>query len=607
MPVGLANLVAHRAQAEPVGLLAEAPDQCAGDLRRSDRIAHRDQRTAIALHHHEALLCIIAQHRLVGGQHQAGLGIGGTGQYRRQRLQRGFIGGRQRAAGAVQQSRQAEHHQRDGHHQQRTQRTRRVAGHRELPPQLVLVFDMAVGEEQQPGNRDQHQAEVAQPRPRPGLVQQRTLAVELAARGPQGHRRQHCGNCDQPLAAAQPQRQRGDHAHRHRQHPRRMAAPGQALADQQQRDTAEAADQVRGFQDRQRGIDQMPAWRGQCAVDDQRGTDAEHRQRDDLWQPGAQCVPAGAGGASAGLQRLPQGRGQCEQGGQHQRQHVVGNAVDQRGGQHRRRCNLRQQLQQAPFEHAEACGDGGDQAGQHRDQVQADEAGQAGGRRVRQQHVERGAGQYQFDHAEHGDADHGAAVGQPQAMAEHAELAAFAADQQQHRQIGEQRDDADHAHRVRIQRQCQRRGFRLHAQRHADQQPGTEHEAERAHQHHLADLRQVQAGSAVTAQAHRATGQRGEAHGLAQRMCQECGDADACRMHADAAAAQADGVKADQAGVAGQAKHHGKRDLRAAELMEGVADGAVAVLIELGGQPMQAQCEDQQRDDDGGRGGGGRD
>ncbi|KAG1379580.1 hypothetical protein G6F59_018037 [Rhizopus arrhizus] len=112
-------------------------------------------------------------------------------------------------------------------------------------------------------------------------------------------------------------------------------------------------------------------------------------------------------------------------------------------------------------------------------------------------------------------------------MAEHAELAAFAADQQQHRQIGEQRDDADHAHRVRIQRQCQRRGFRLHAQRHADQQPGTEHEAERAHQHHLADLRQVQAGSAVTAQAHRATGQRGEAHGLAQRMCQECGDADA--------------------------------------------------------------------------------
>ncbi|KAG0739892.1 hypothetical protein G6F24_017199 [Rhizopus arrhizus] len=80
-------------------------------------------------------------------------------------------------------------------------------------------------------------------------------------------------------------------------------------------------------------------------------------------------------------------------------------------------------------------------------------------------------------------------------MAEHAELAAFAADQQQHRQIGEQRDDADHAHRVRIQRQCQRRGFRLHAQRHADQQPGTEHEAERAHQHHLADLRQVQAGT----------------------------------------------------------------------------------------------------------------
>jgi hypothetical protein len=48
-----------------------------------------------------------------------------------------------------------------------------VAGYRKLPPQLVLVFDMAVGEEQQPGDRHQHQAEVAQPWPRPGFVQQR--------------------------------------------------------------------------------------------------------------------------------------------------------------------------------------------------------------------------------------------------------------------------------------------------------------------------------------------------------------------------------------------------------------------------------------------------
>ncbi len=84
LPVGLAHLVEHRAQAEPVSFLAEAPYQRARHIRRADRIAHRDQRTAVALHHHKALFRIIAQHRLVGGQYQAGLGIGGTGQYRRQ-------------------------------------------------------------------------------------------------------------------------------------------------------------------------------------------------------------------------------------------------------------------------------------------------------------------------------------------------------------------------------------------------------------------------------------------------------------------------------------------------------------------------------------------
>jgi hypothetical protein len=70
-------------------------------------------------------------------------------------------------------------------------------------------------------------------------------------------------------------------------------------------------------------------------------------------------------------------------------------------------------------------------------------------------------------------------------------------------------------------------------------------------------------------------------------------------MHADAAAAQADGIEADQAGVAGQAQHHSERDLRATELAERMADGAVAVLIELVARPVQRQRRDQQRDDDG--------
>ncbi len=70
-------------------------------------------------------------------------------------------------------------------------------------------------------------------------------------------------------------------------------------------------------------------------------------------------------------------------------------------------------------------------------------------------------------------------------------------------------------------------------------------------------------------------------------------------MDADAAAAQADGIEADQAGVAGQAKHHGERDLHAAELAERLADGTVAVLVEFTGQAMQGQRKDQQGNDDG--------
>ncbi len=165
LPVGFANLIEHRAQAEPVGFLTEAPDQPTRHVRRADRVAHGDERTAVALHHHKAPLVGITQHRLVGSQHQAGLGVFGGQQDGRQRVQRGHVGRRQRAAGAVQQPRQAEDGQGDGHHQQRTQRARRIALQGELPPQLVLVLHVAVDEEQQPDHRHQHQPKIADPRP----------------------------------------------------------------------------------------------------------------------------------------------------------------------------------------------------------------------------------------------------------------------------------------------------------------------------------------------------------------------------------------------------------------------------------------------------------
>ena len=344
----------------------------------------------------------------------------------------------------------------------------------------------------------------------------------------------------------------------------------------------------------------MPARRGQRAVDHQRRAHAEHRQRDDLRQPRAQRGPAGAGGPGADPQRLAQGRAQRQQRGQQQRQHVVGDPVDQRRGQHGGRCHLRQQLEQAPLEHAQTGRHAGDQPGQHRHQVQADKTGQAGRGVHRQQHVERGAGQDQFDHAQRGDPEHGAAVGQPQGVAADAETAPVAADQQQRGGIAEQADDAGHAHRLHRYRQRQRRRAGLQHEGQGEQQPGTEHEAERAHQHHLANLAQAQPGAAVAAQPYRTAGERGKAQGLAQCVRQEGGDAHACRMQALATAAQADGIKADQAGVAGQAQHHGQCNLPRAEMAEGLADGTVAVFVEFAGQPAQGQRQDRQAEDDGG-------
>ncbi|MNV55702.1 hypothetical protein D3C71_1479440 [compost metagenome] len=165
LPVAITGLVEHRTQAEAVGLLAEFPDQLTHHRRRPDRITHRHQRTAVALHHHEAIAVFAAQDGLVAGHRQTGLGVMCLCEYRAQLFQRFACRCRQRAAGAVQQTRKPEHDHHQADQQQRTQGARCIAGGGELPPQLVLVLDVAVDEEQQPHRRHQHQRDVAQPRP----------------------------------------------------------------------------------------------------------------------------------------------------------------------------------------------------------------------------------------------------------------------------------------------------------------------------------------------------------------------------------------------------------------------------------------------------------
>ena len=313
---------------------------------------------------------------------------------------------------------------------------------------------MAVDEEQQPHRGHQHQRHVAQPGPGPRLVEQRALPVELAPRCPQcrGHQRQ--GQRHQRMAAAQPGRDRQHHAQRQRDQPCRMAAPLQALADQQQQHAAQAAQQVRGLHDRQRRMQRALSRRRQGAVDHQQRADREHRQCNDLRQPRSQHVPGGAGAAA---QRPADGGQPSQQGGEEQRHQVIGDAVGHRRGEDGRRRHLRQQFEQAPFEHPQSGRHRGDQPGHHRHQVQPDEADVAHAILRRQQHVERGRRQPQLHQAQRGDFQHRAPVRYPHPVPAPADAAAAGADQQPHRTEAQQQGDAQHAHPGRGQRQRQRR------------------------------------------------------------------------------------------------------------------------------------------------------
>ena len=440
---------------------------------------------------------------------------------------------------------------------------------------------MAVDEEQQPHRGHQHQRDVAQPGPGPGFVQQRALPVELAPRRPQRRRHQRQGQRHQRVAAAQPGRDRQQHAQRQRDQPRRVAAPLQALADQQQQHAAQAAEQVRGLHDRQRRVQRAVPRHRQGAVDHQQRADREHRQRDDLRQPRAQRVPDGAGAAA---QRPAHARQPRQQGGEEQRHQVIGDAVGHRGGEQGRGRHLRQQLEQAPLEHAQPGRHGGDQPGHHRHQVQTDEAHEADAVLRRQQHMERGRRQRQFHHAQRGDFQHRAPVGDPHAVFAPAQAVAAAAHRQPHQAEAQQQGDAQQAHGRRVQRQRLRRRARFQPQRQAQQHPGAEHEAQRAHQHHLADLGQAEPGVAVAAYADRAAGERGEAQRLPGGVGEKGGDRHAAGGQAPVGAAQPDRVETDQAAVASHAQQQRQPQLRPRQRMQGAADLPVAVPGELAGQ-----------------------
>ncbi|MNV43977.1 hypothetical protein D3C71_1357150 [compost metagenome] len=160
-------------------------------LARADRVIQRHQAAAATGVHQERLVVGVEQQRLVAGQGQAAIRLGRCHEDLAGALQ--FVGRGQvndRARGA-QQPGQGHHHQQHGSPEQRAQAARGIGVQSELPPELVTVRNVLIGEQQQPDRRTEHAQAGHQVQRRERYFGQAAGAIERAAEYPEQARRQH--------------------------------------------------------------------------------------------------------------------------------------------------------------------------------------------------------------------------------------------------------------------------------------------------------------------------------------------------------------------------------------------------------------------------------
>ncbi|MNG96992.1 hypothetical protein D3C79_560810 [compost metagenome] len=145
-----AHLIEHRAGMVQVAQVAELPDHLGALLGRADRVVQGHQAAAATGVHEEGVVARVEQQRLVAGQGQAAIGL---------------VGGQQNAVGtqqlllvrqvnhrwcSAQQPGQGHGRQQQGAAHGGAQATRGIGIEGELPPQLMAVGHILVGEQQQP-------------------------------------------------------------------------------------------------------------------------------------------------------------------------------------------------------------------------------------------------------------------------------------------------------------------------------------------------------------------------------------------------------------------------------------------------------------------------
>ncbi len=139
-----------------VAQVTELPDHSRALLGWADRVIQRHEAAATTGIHQERLVVGVKQQRLVTGQCQAAVRLRGCHEDLAGALQ--FIGRRQvnNRPGSAQQPGQGHHHQQHRGTEQRAQATRGIGIKGELPPQLMAVRNVLIGEQQQPHRRTQY-------------------------------------------------------------------------------------------------------------------------------------------------------------------------------------------------------------------------------------------------------------------------------------------------------------------------------------------------------------------------------------------------------------------------------------------------------------------
>ena len=145
-----------------VGQLAELPCQVIDDAVDAHRITERNQTWAAALVHQQAFGRRCREQQLfVGQQRQVALDPANVGDELGRAVALQESGGYGARRIRPQQASQPDRQQGEHRNQACAQHARRVGIDRKLPPQLVTVIDVPIGEQTQPQGTGQHQRDVA--------------------------------------------------------------------------------------------------------------------------------------------------------------------------------------------------------------------------------------------------------------------------------------------------------------------------------------------------------------------------------------------------------------------------------------------------------------